>query len=339
MGRMERGDIIGNNIKDFLKDGPASINDICKGLKISWATAKSALEDMKEKENVKEILSSKIRIFKLSEDPAFYGVPLTNQQKNDALFLFETIKKEWIKKNEKPLLKTTLQKIAVDVAKKCDCDIPVVQFHYGLVVPIVASPSLSLTTPKNKDKIILTVREIIPLHSNHYKDEIDKQYENYGLTLFQEKQKIVSLLKNCDHKLDKETIKKRFSKFLLICPTDNKDIQIFSLCSSFVDKIHGLILTNDFENNLENVKDSFNILWDFLTTYLFFKDVSPYVKKGKKEIFEYIKSFQLLSKKSNVEERINYLDSLTEVTKEIKLPEDEESIAIRRILNEGAEEE
>src|SRR4030042_1435271 len=174
-----------DKIKNFLEEGPASINDICKELKISWATAKSVIEELKEKEELKEIVTSKIRIFKLANDPAFYGVPLTKKQKNDALFLFDVIKKEWKsqEKDKGPLLATTLQKIAVDVAKKCDANIQVVSFHYGLVVPVVASPYANFSKPTNHKQITKVVIEILPSHPNKYHKEIEKQYSDYRLEL------------------------------------------------------------------------------------------------------------------------------------------------------------
>lgn len=345
MKKKERGEgysIYSDKIRAFLGEGPASINDICKELKISWATAKSVLEEMREREDVKEIVTSKIRIFKLSNDPAFYGVPLTKKQKNDALFLFDAIKKEWKENEEKkkgPLLATTLQKIAVDVAKKCEGNIPVVSFHYGLVVPIVNNPYSSFTKPTNHEKITKVIIDIIPSHPNKYYEEIEKQYADYNLETFKAKQEIILLLKQHSNKFNKDEIKSALSKFLLLCPTDSKEIKLFSLCSDFIDKVYGLILTENFQKKLEDIKDGFNILWDYITTYLFFKEISPHIKKEKKEIFEYIKSLQLLSKKSNVEERINYLDSLVDLTKEIQLPMDDESVMIRKILSEGAEEE
>lgn len=334
--------IYSDKIRAFLEEGPASINDICKELRISWATAKSVIEEMKEKEDVKEIVTSKIRIFNLSNDPAFYGVPLNKKQKNDALFLFDVIKKEWKSNHEKergPLLATTLQKIAVDVAKKCDCDIPVVPFHYGLVVPVVANPYANFSKPSNHNQITKVVIKIMPSHTNKYNKEIEKQYSDYNLEIFKAKQEILSLLKQYNGKFDMGKIKNIFSKFLLLCPTDSKEIKLFSLCSDFIDNIYGLILSENFQSRLEDIKDAFNIIWDYITTYLFFKEIAPYVRKEKEEIFEYIKTLQLLSKKSNVEERINYLDSLVDLTKEIQLPMDDESIMIRKILSEGAEEE
>jgi len=345
MKKKDGGDsysIYSDKIRVFLEEGPASINDICKELKISWATAKSIIEEMKEKEDLKEIVTSKIRILKLSTDPAFYGVPLTKKQKNDALFLFDTIKKQWKENQEKekgPLLATTLQKIAVDVAKKCNCNIPVVSFHYGLVVPIVASPYANFSKPTNHKKITKVIIHIMPSHPNKYRQEIQKQYSDYGLELFKVKETIILLLKQCSDDFNREKIKNVFSRFLLLCPTDSKETRLFSLCSDFIDKVYGLILTENFQGKLEDIKEAFNILWDYITTYLFFKEIAPYVRKEKQEIFEYIRALQLLSKRSNVEERINYLDSLVDLTKEIQLPMDDESVMIRKILSEGVEEE
>lgn len=329
-------------IKEFLKDGPASINDVCKEMKISWATAKSFLEDMQEKEEVKEIVSNpKIRIFKLSNDPAFYGVPLSKEQKEQAIFLFQNIRKEWKEKEEKkkgPLLTTTLQKIAVDVAKECNCNIPAVSFHYGLVVPVIDTPFFEYSIPNNSKQILQTIKRAIQVHTNRSIDERISQYKKYSMKLFESKENLKFILRSCE-KIDSKKAQQILSRLFIDWPTDNKNPEVFDLYYDFSDKVFGLIITQEFKEHIEDVNEAFNILWDFVTTYLFFKEMEKYVKDEKKEVFDYIKSSQLLAKKANVEERINYLSSLTNLNKEIRLPSDEESISIRRILAEGAEEE
>ena len=81
MQKEEGGDGFAEQVLNYLLDGPASINDVCKDLGIAWATAKSVLESMKEKGEVKEIISNpKIRIFKSTNDPAFYGVPISKEK-------------------------------------------------------------------------------------------------------------------------------------------------------------------------------------------------------------------------------------------------------------------
>lgn len=343
MKKKERGESIKisniEQIKEFLKNGPASINDICKKLNISWATAKSILEEMKEKEEVKEIISNpKIRIFKLSSDPAFYGVPLSKKQKNDALFLFKTIREEWQKMKKEPLLATTLQKIAVDVAR--ECKIPVASFHYGQIVPVFETPSFNIQTPENSLKIIAFVKEQIPKHKNIATEEMEEQYEKYSMSLYKAKQRVKKGLNNKEFKkFPYEEVELALSNLLMNVPTDNNEPEIFSLFSDFVREIHGLIITKTFNKNIDKINESFDVLWDLITTYLFFKDIKRSIESEKKEIYEYISSFQLLSKKANAEERINYLRALEDIGTEIKMPIDEESIEIRRILTEGAEEE
>jgi len=336
------GNELSEATSNFLLDGPASINDVCKKLDISWATAKAALEEMTVKGIVKEIVSNpKIRIFKLSIDPAFYGVPLTREQKGQALFLFQNIRQEWHKQSDKPLLSTTLQKIAVDVAIECKCDIPVVTFHYGMVVPVVDTSFFEYKTPVNSSQILQSIKNVIPSHNNRCKDEIDSQYTKYKMFLFQSKEGLKEALNNQKKEKDPslEKVQSALSDFLIKCPTDNKSYELFDLCYNFSSKINGLILTKGFSSNIEEVKEAFDILWDLITTNFFFKEIEKYVGPDKKEVFEYIKSSQILAKKANVEERINYLGSLINLSEEIKLPMDEESIAIRRILAEGAEEE
>jgi len=331
-------------IKEFLFDGPASINDVCSKLDISWATAKSALEEMEEKGEVKEIISNpKIRIFKLTNDPAFFGVPLTKKQKNDALFLFQTIRQEWQKSRKEPLLLTTLQKIAVDTAIKCNCDIPNAQFHYGKVVPVfeTQTPLFEIEQPDNHTIILGCVREEIHNHENKARGEMDDQYIKYSMSLYQAKQRFKDLYRKA-RKFNKDSIKEfepALISLLMSWPIQNQDPDMFNLFSRFVKEVHGLIVTRTINDNLDKVNETFDILWDLVTTDLFFRDLERQISREKKEIFDYIKSSQILSKKENAEERTNYLKLFVDSTVEIEMPMDEESLEIRRLLAEGAEED
>ena len=347
MHKKEGGDSFAKQVVGYLLDGPASINDVCKDLEIAWATAKSGLEEMKERGEVKEIISNpKIRIFKLTNDPAFYGVPLTKEQKNNALFLFNTIKEHWKKTEEaekKPLLATTLQKIAVDVAikyKEMGKDtIPSAQFHYGKVVPIFETSASPFDVEKPKDHLIIVglVEEEITKHKNNALDEMNDQYAKHDMLLYQAKQKFKTAInKNDKNKLS--DIESTLVNVLMNWPVKNQDSQIFSLFTEYLGDVHGLILTKSANDNIDKINETFDVLWDLLTTDLFFRDMETQINKEKKEIFDYIKSYQILSKKVNAEERINYLKLFINLEAEIEMPMDEESVAIRRILAEGAEE-
>jgi DNA-binding Lrp family transcriptional regulator len=329
-------------IKEFLFDGPASINDVCNDLKISWATAKSTLEKMKEEGTVKEIISNpKIRIFKLTNDPAFYGVPLTKQQKNDALFLFQTIRQEWQRSKEEPLLLTTLQKIAVDIATKCNCNIPHAQFHYGQVVPIFETPTplFEIIQPINYTTILNCVKEEVHKHQNDTTREMDDQYEKYSMILYQAKQRFKKIYQKARDNKELKEVEPALIGLLMNWPIQNQDPEMFSLFSEFVKEVHGLIITKTANENIEKINETFDLLWDLITTDLFFKDLERQIVKPKKEIFEYIRSNQILSKKQNAEERTNYLKLFIDTTIEIEMPMDEDSLEIRRILTEGVEEE
>jgi RNA binding exosome subunit len=345
MAEMDKGEgssELGLKIKKFLLNGPASINDICKDLDIAWATAKSALEEMNGKE-VKEIISNpKIRIFKLSNDPAFYGIPLSYEQKCRALFMFKKIREEWGKTNDKQLLLTALQKIAVEVVKKSNLDIPVAQFHYGKVVPVFESleSPFNYEEPKDAEIIIKTIKEEIKSHKNNCNDEMDSQYENHGMVLYKSKQRFIKLLKpKSSTQVKEEDVEKATINLLMNWPSKNKDADIFSFFSEFSSDVHALIITSSFKKNTEEVKDTFNSLWDLATTYLFFEDIESKIPTNKQEIYGYIKSLQLQSKKENTAEKINYLSSFVDRTAEIKMSMDEESLAVRRILTENIEGE
>lgn len=306
-------------IKKILQNGPASINDICNApsLKVAWATAKTALEEMVKKGDVKEIISSKIRVFARKDDPAFYNIPLSKKQKNDSLFLFSKIIEEWSKKESQPPLATVLQKIAVHVITDCNVkfNIPVVSFHYGKVVPVIyrMEKPEELEVPEHHLKMIECIRNVIAAYKNKAGFAEDEQYKKYGMKLFLARKQLVNLfnpLRNTEKRINVEEIKKTLNNLFLTWPNKDEDTEIFSLYHRYLLASMILLDSKNSKDYVAEIKENFDILWDLITTHLFFQEVRTYIPNEKLEIFELIKLAQLSVKSSGVEGRVIYIESL-----------------------------
>ena len=73
---------------------------------------------------------------------------------------------------------------------------------------------------------------------------------------------------------------------------------------------------------------------------MFLKDAKKFILPEDTSLFELIKSFHLNSKMCTAEERVSNLESIVKSINpdELDVPMDKESIEIRRIMAEGAEE-
>ena len=141
MTKKSREEIIDSVLK-FLDEKPLSIQQISEKVGSNWVTVNEILEELKSNGKVKEVVATdKIKILKRTDYPVFYGVPIRKELRDQTLFIASEITKEWKKQNKGELpLNTTLQKVAVEIIKNCNLDLPVLPLHYGLVTALAMKP-------------------------------------------------------------------------------------------------------------------------------------------------------------------------------------------------------
>lgn len=325
---------------------PLSIQQISEKIDSNWLTVRGVIDELLKEQKIRCILSTdKIKIYVSLEYPVFYGVPLQQKHKDASLFLFSEIVRKWkTKYNELPPV-TTIQKIAVDVVNECKLDIPVLPFHYGLVIPIFAKPEKllqinqekqELEVIKNKQLLIKCINKLISVHKKKAWQEEIGQYKKYNLKFFLAKHNLMFAFKN----MDKAKIEGFILELSYEFPNTLNSSNAFSLFHRFL--YSSIAILNSKKNDcLELIKEVFESLWDLITTIMFFEKISSFIPQEDKQLFEIIKLSTLNSKMYCSEEKLANLESATDSVniEEIEMPTNEESIAIRRILTEGAEEE
>src|SRR3989338_7294117 len=144
---------IANLIISSLNEKPLSTQQLSEKIKSNWSTINTILEELKHEGKIRVIISTgKISIYRLADYPVFYGLPIQKKHRDLASFLFSSISKAWQAKYKSAPPATIIQKIAVDVAKEYKLDIPILPFHYGLVLPIFAGkPQNSFSVANSKE--------------------------------------------------------------------------------------------------------------------------------------------------------------------------------------------
>ncbi len=338
---------IADSILTFLDEKPLSIQQISEKVGSNWMTVNEILEQLKTEGNVKEVVATdKIKIFRRTDYPVFYGIPIPKKYRDQTLFVASEIVKHWKEHNKGELpLNTTLQKVAVEVIKECSLNLPVLPLHYGLVTALAIKPEEQVNKEydwngkEEKNFIIKSIKEEVSKHENNASKEEDNQYKKYDLKLFQTRKEIVNLFKK---ELKDENIKElghKISKMHFILSIDNLDI--YNLFDRFVSSCTIIFISKETKIHISQIRETFDILWELITTEMFLKEGRKFIHPEDASLFDLIKSFHINSKICTGEERISNLESVVGSINpdELYVSMDEESIEIRRIIAESAEGE
>jgi len=346
MTKKSREEII-DSILIHLDEKPLSIQQISEKVGSNWTTINEILEQLKIEGKVKEIVATdKIKIFKRTDYPVFYGIPISKEYREQTLFIASEITKEWKEKNNRELpLNTTLQKVAVEVIRKCKLDLPVLPLHYGLVTALAIKPEEQVNKnyewkgKPDKGFIIEMIKEEVSKHKNKASEEENKQYTKYGLKLFQTRKEIITLFKENLEEINIKELNEKILRISFLLPTDS--VEVYNLFDRFVSSSIIMFMSKEPKKNLSEIREAFDILWDLVTTEMFLRGAKSFIQGEDIQLFELIRGFHLNSKIGTAEERIVNLESVVRSINpdELDVPMDEESIEIRRILAEGAGEE
>src|SRR3989339_772275 len=323
---------IKKEILDFLFEGPKSNNEIATKINSNWPTTSKYLEELKAERKVNEIISSdKMKVYRRIDDPIYYSLPFNKEIRIKTLYLLKEVEERWKKEKGIELSKTALQKIAVDIIKTQNLNLPILNFHYGMTTCASFDSNnkeiLELVTePKEKEKILEGIKEAFKdkRHDGIAYRERLYQYNKYNSkkTFKNElRQAILELSLNYPIKLDKFYLD--FERFI-------RNTQI--------------ILSNgksDEVDNLEIIKGTLIQLWDKLTAFTSFKDAEEFIDNDKKQLFEQIRELNYNFKEMNYKIYIEELESLAQGINpfEINLPAGDSSKEIQRLIIEGLESE
>lgn len=350
---------IREKILSSLTSEPLSTEQLRKKIDSNWSTINSYLEELKKEGKVRELFAREnLRIFSKSDYPVFYGLPLEKETINKCLYLLQKIIEEWNSKKQGGINKTTLQKIAVEIAlKNPQLNIPVVRFHYGKVLPVFINPYKIEKTcfEKGLDKeiLILIEQEVEKEikqgnHTNIAWKEKREQYKKHkDMKIFDLGDKIIHNLLKANSKDYYMPLLDLFYEFFLEIPSSDNYSYFFERYHEFLSAIKFIFESNEFihsnnsdrEHYLKEILETFNLFWLALTTEFFFEDFEKIINKDYKIISDEIKKISINAYSFEIEEKIN---NLSEYKKALTSPKKELSEEEKKILNiflEGANEE
>ena len=359
MANRKNAEQIKQDILSKLKEGPSSIKKLSEEVESTWATINTYLDELKNEGQVRELLSgSNLRIFVRTDYPVFYGLPLDIEKRNNCIFLLSKIIEFWKEKNDNEIpSKTTIQKIAVEIANRNpQFNLPIVRFHYGRVLPVIVEPTnisqivneYVLKKPSNYKEFEKEIKLEIGIdkgHTNIAWIERKKQYEKHkDMKIFQIKETLS--YKFYKQNLSEDILNLFYDLFMEI-PTKDRYSRIFRKYQDFISSVNFIFSTKEFQESNEDKKsryiseifDSFNSIWQELTTEFFFEDIEPSLINEEEKTPELVKESKISSCSSETDEKLNnlmeYKRSLHYLSK--KLNGDEKQIM--EILLEGANEE
>jgi len=344
---------IKREILDFLFEGPKGNNEIAIKIGSNWPTTNSYLEKLKEEGAVNEILiTDKMKVYRRTDDPVYYSIPFNKEIRMKTLYILKEIEQKWKKERGIELSKTALQKIAVDVIKSCNLNLPILNFHYGMTTCASFDSSnqsiLNLIgEPKDKTEIIDCINKVLEdkEHTGIAYQEREYQYKKYNLPFYSSKEKLTKLFlsKNKNKSGNKEFnlgIQKALLDLSLNFPL--KLEKLYSDFEEFVSNAQIVLLNPNNEiQNLEIIKGTLVQLWDKLTTFTSFNDSEQFIDKENKQLFEQIRELNLNFKEMNYKGYIEELESVAQETNpfEIKMPQGSSSEEIQKLILEGLENE
>jgi predicted transcriptional regulator len=343
---------IKDEILEFLFEGPQNISEIAERISSNWPTTNKYLEELKAEGRVNEILSTdKMKVYRRTDDPVYYSLPFNKDTRIKTLYLLREVQRVWEKeRGNKELSKTALQKIAVDVIRSCNLELPVLNFHYGMTTcasfdPTNESVSKFIKEPSDKKRIIECIsREVNdPNHTGKAYREREYQYTKYKeeMKFYNSKEKVMKtfILENDPKKIKKEL------KGILLELSINFPIKLeefYGEFENFISNSQVILLNNENEEKgLEVIKETLAQLWDKMTTFTSFQDSERFIEGNKRQLFDQIRKLNLGFKELNYKPYIEELESFAQIINpfEIDLPQTESSKEIQKLILEGLESE
>jgi len=343
---------IRKEILDFLLEGPKSINEIKERLGSNWPTINTYLEKLKTDGAVNELLiTDKMKVFRRTDDPIYYSLPFNKDIRKETLYILSEIKNKWEKERpNEELSKTALQKLAVDVIRGCNLNLPILNFHYGMTsCASLDSNNEDITNfiekPKDDKEIQKCILEVVrdKKHTGKAYKEREYQYEKYSdeMRFYSAKEQ---LMKQFIVNKDREDVREKL-KHLILNLSINFPIKLQGFYDEFENFVSNsqIILSKkeDDTENLEIIKGTLTQLWDKMTTFTSFMDSERFIETEKKPLFNQIRELNLNFKELNYKPYIEELESFAQSIDpfEIDLPRSENSKEIQQLIIEGLESE
>lgn len=280
-----------------LEEKPLSIQEISKKVGSNWSTTNEILEELKKDRKVREIVSTeKIRLFKLARDDTYLDIPISNKGKQIGFYLFNKIKKEWVKKMGKPPMNTDVLKVAVDVLEKTNLsrELPTVWYLFGKIPILKYSPEVDYPISDIEDsgridkEVSVSVKAFSTKRTVY--ERMLQQYETYNNELYKSKEKIRDMLnKNLDNEKILKELENEIAKFYFCIPTKDDASGIAMIVHEFIILLEKMILSlKKLDRFKKEITDAFASIWELVAIYMFFDSLGSYEQFKNREDLRFI---------------------------------------------------
>ncbi len=322
-------------ILNVLEEKPLSIQQISKKIDSNWATVREVIKNLEDDNKVKEIMSTEnIKLYQRVTGDTYYNIPITEEQRQNFMFLFSSIINEYKKRGKFPN-KTKLAKTAVRIIEEAQLNLPTIWYLYGKIPLMICDLSRDYSTsyvPKNSEEIKNLIVKIVPLYDKmNVTDLKQDQYSRHKKVLYDIKEKILDK----KQKWDKETLK-LFNKFLIYCPVNPSFPEVFLLTERFVLTINKIALISNLEKYRLDILMILDSLWKYISTYLLFDSLTQNKQYNDiKEMMKFYLGKPLEIKREIVEEAISNLESiyLSELSNK-KVEVESDALEVREVLSD-----
>ncbi|NPA86600.1 MAG: hypothetical protein GXO00_01175 [Candidatus Diapherotrites archaeon] len=250
-----------------LSEEPKTILDVSREAGVSWEGAKRVLELLEELGFVVKTPSG-YRLVKKGtpgSEETYFKVYIDPERKKRAqalLYLVSRTWKELVGTEPGPLF---VQKIAVEVARDLNLDVPVLRYKYSMFIPVDPAPVDHDFGEEVKQRVRTLIKEVSSMNIREF---INFVYSRYDDRIFSLKEQILAKLfrGEVDESLES-------SLWELMVELDDRELR------EYVARYLGLIqpfLGNAPPELIPLFRMLFEALWDYTATKLFWIDYTRY---------------------------------------------------------------
>lgn len=319
------------------------LQDISKKADVSWDSTKKYLESFVKSQIVKEHNEEGKRYYQIvcpiTKSNTLFSLPLSKEHRAIIKKVYATIKIVWGQITTKPLSKTLVQKIAVDVIEKIDPSVPRGWYLYGELLVLSFETEKDYTEILSKKEEITYVKDMCKEYLQ-YCDASYKirrhQYEKKENRLYLIKEDLVyylgySDLNNSAHKIK---IRQLLNEFAITIERTDINSIMFSIVDDFVSVTLAIFRHSDDETLKKArpiILNVFDAIWALVATYEFYESLKQFYDK---EFLKYCFSDKFEEVKENA---LESMEDLSEFKPKFDFPDDDITRKLKAIMASAKE--
>ena len=335
--------LVAEKILNVLSSNPhqkRTIQEISKESEVSWDSTKRYLDLFVNLKIVRVFPEdNKYQKMRSLENDILFSIPLSEEHKSIIKKIYGAIKNIWKDiYNDKPLTKTLVQKIAVDVVEEKYPDIPRGWYLYGeiLLLPFEADNNYEDGLENKED--VTYIQEICTEYSSCDKSyQIRKhQYEKKKKELYLVKEKLYNQLAFLDYKenTNKNKIRESLNNFIFKIGRKEFNADILAIVEDFCGTVLGMFRHLDADKldvTKPVVLETFSSIWQLVATYELYDSLTKFYDKQLLQdyLFEKIKVLK--------ENAIESLEELYEQEPKYVIPDDEIGKKLKSLMGSAKE--